>query len=306
MPPRSATANASAAQPCLSRRTVLARALGAAAATALGRQARAAQGCAPEIWDGHVHLAGVTGSIEERTDALLQCADRLGIRRLVVFLGALGVHDPDPAEVRQRNDEVLQAIKHAPDRIMGFVYLSPKHSEESLDEINRCVRDGPMIGVKLWVSMRCHEPQLDPIVRRASELKAPILQHTFFRRGGNLPGESAPSHLAALAARHPDARFLCGHSGADWELGLRAIRTSPNIWAETGGFDPTAGLVEMAVRELGAARVIFGSDAGGRSFGSQLAKVQSADLPDAERRLVLRDNLRGLLQPIMAAKGMKS
>jgi hypothetical protein len=39
------------------------------------------------------------------------------------------------------------------------------------------------------------------------------------------------------------------------------------------GFDPTAGVTEMAVREVGAARVLYGSDAGGRSFASQLAKV---------------------------------
>ena len=65
------------------------------------------------------------------------------------------------------------------------------------------------------------------------------------------------------------------------------------------GFDPTAGMVEMAVRELGAERVLFGSDAGGRSFASQLAKVQGADVPESVRRLILRDNLRRLLTPIL-------
>ena len=35
----------------------------------------------------------------------------------------------------------------------------------------------------------------------------------------------------------------------------------------------------MAVRELGAERVIYGSDAGGRSFATQLAKVHGADIP---------------------------
>src|SRR3712207_6583780 len=35
----------------------------------------------------------------------------------------------------------------------------------------------------------------------------------------------------------------------------------------------------MAVRELGAERILYGSDAGGRSFASQLAKVTGADDP---------------------------
>jgi predicted TIM-barrel fold metal-dependent hydrolase len=63
-------------------------------------------------------------------------------------------------------------------------------------------------------------------------------------------------------------------------------------------------MVEMAVRELGAARVIYGSDAGGRSFASQLAKVRGADIPDGAKTLILRENLRRLLKPILSAKGI--
>ena len=48
--------------------------------------------------------------------------------------------------------EVLQALRHFPDRAFGFVYLNPKHTQASLDELNRCVRDGPLVGVKLWVA----------------------------------------------------------------------------------------------------------------------------------------------------------
>ena len=61
----------------------------------------------------------------------------------------------------------------------------------------------------------------------------------------------------------------------------------------------------MAVRELGAERVVYGSDAGGRSFASQLAKVMGADVPDAAKRLILAGNLRRLLGPILEAKGLR-
>jgi predicted TIM-barrel fold metal-dependent hydrolase len=111
--------------------------------------------------------------------------------------------------------------------------------------------------------------------------------------------------LAELAKRHPGAQFICGHSGGDWPLGLRAIRASANVVTETGGSDPTTGLVEMAVRELGAERVLYGSDIGGRGFASQLAKVRGADVPEAAKRLILGENLKRLLLPILTAKGMK-
>jgi predicted TIM-barrel fold metal-dependent hydrolase len=111
--------------------------------------------------------------------------------------------------------------------------------------------------------------------------------------------------LAELAARHPNATLIAAHTGGDWERGIRAIRPHPNVYADINGGDPTAGFTEMAVRELGAERVLYGSDAGGRSFASQLAKVYGADIPDAAKQLIFAGNLKRLLRPILTAKGIK-
>jgi hypothetical protein len=162
-----------------------------------------------------------------------------------------------------------------------------------------------MVGVKLWVAQRCNAPELDPLIARATELKALVLQHTWLKVMGNLPGESTPMDLAELATRHPQATLVCGHTGGDWELGIRTIRPHQNLYADLAGGDPTAGLTEMAVRELGAERVLYGSDAGGRSFASQLAKVHGADIPERARRLILADNLKRLLGPILKEKGVR-
>jgi len=289
----------------LSRRNLIRGAAGLAAgvwaATTLG-----AEPSPVGIWDCHVHLSGSSGTPAQRIDKLLECAARLGIEKIVVSMGLRMVANPTPDELRRQNDDVLAAIAHAPAQVLGWAYLSPQHVDASLAELERCVAHGPMVGVKLWIAQRCHEPSLDPLVRRAIELHAPILQHTYRRVGDNLPGESTPQDLAALAARHPAARFIAAHVGGDWEQGIRAVRATPNVLIDTCGFDPTAGFVEMALRELGPGRILFGSDAGGRSFASQLAKVESADLPADDRRRILRDNLWELLAPVLAAKGPTS
>jgi hypothetical protein len=259
-----------------------------------------------EIWDLHCHLSGLPGTTPEaRLRKLLEYADRMGVARLCVFMGLEFAYDPSPEKLRQENDEALRAIRAFPDRTFGFVYLSPKHTQASLDELNRCVRDGPMVGVKLWVAQRCNAPELDPLIARATELKAVVFQHTWLKITGDLPGESTPFDLAELATRHPKATLICGHSGGDWEVGLRAIRPHKNVFADLAGGDPTAGFTEMAVRELGAERVIYGSDVGGRSFASQLAKVFGAHLSEQARRLILGENLKRLLRPILQAKGIK-
>jgi predicted TIM-barrel fold metal-dependent hydrolase len=258
-----------------------------------------------EIWDLHCHLSGVPGNTpEERLGKLIEYADRMGIARLCVYMGMEWSYDPSPDKLRHDNDQVLRAIRAYPDRALGFVYLNPKHTQVSLDELNRCVRDGPMVGVKLWVAHRCNAPELDPLIARAAELKAVIFQHTWLKITGNLPGESTPAELAELAARHPQATLICGHSGGDWERGLRVIRPHKNISADLAGGDPTAGVTEMGVRELGAERVIYGSDVGGRSFASQLAKVFGADIPESAKRLILGENLKRLLRPALQQKGI--
>lgn len=169
-----------------------------------------------EIWDLHCHLSGLPGRTpEERLAKLIEYADRMGIARLCVFMGLEFVYDPTPEKFRQENDEVLRAIERFPDRAFGFVYLNPKHTEASLRELERCVRNGPMIGVKLWVAHRCNAPEMDPIIEAAAQLQALIYQHTWLKITGNLPGESTPFDLAELAARHPKALLVCGHSGGD-------------------------------------------------------------------------------------------
>jgi predicted TIM-barrel fold metal-dependent hydrolase len=259
-----------------------------------------------EIWDLHCHFSGVHGETPEaRLGKLIEYADRMDIARLCVFMGMQWETDPSPEKMRVQNNEVLRALRHHRDRAFGFVYLNPRHTQASLDELNRCVADGPMVGVKLWVAQRCHAPELDPLIARASELQAIVFQHTWLKATGNLPGESTPLDLAALAARHPQATLICGHSGGDWESGLQTIRPHPNVYADLAGSDPTAGFTEMAVRELGAHRVLYGSDAGGRSFASQLGKVFGADIPAEAKRLILGQNLKRLLSPILRAKGVK-
>ncbi|HUQ91143.1 MAG TPA: amidohydrolase family protein [Bryobacteraceae bacterium] len=258
------------------------------------------------IWDLHCHLNGVAGQTsDERMANLMQFADRLGIERVCVFMGVPFLYEPSPEQLREQNDQVLQAISHWHHRAFGFVYLSPQHLEFSLREFDRCVRKGPMVGIKLWVAKRAAARELDPIIQAAASMNAVIFQHTWHKTTGNLPGESEPVDVAALAARHPRVPIICGHTGGEWETGIRAIRHQKNVSADLAGFDPANGAVEMAVRELGASRVIYGSDSGGRSFASQLGKVMGADISEADRKLILGENLKRMMMPVLKRKGVR-
>src|SRR2546423_2208597 len=288
----------------VSRRSLL-QGLGA---SWLSAEAGAAQSNGPtRIWDDQCHLGSVPGnSPEERMAFLIACADRLGIERLLVSQGYSTLH-PTPDQFREENDRVIRAVRRFPDRSYGSVYLSPAYPEFSVQEFDRCVRDGPMVSIgEVEADKPCNVPGMDPIVARAASMRAPVLQHTWLKAGGKGPGEATPYDLGELAKRHPDVQFVCVHTGGDWERGIRIIRPAKNVSAEIAGSNPTSGFVEMAVRELGAERVIYGSDVGGRSFASQLAKVLGAEIPDSAKELILGGNLRRLLGPVLEAKSLKS
>lgn len=258
------------------------------------------------IWDLHCHFSGFGGRTpEEGMAEVIRLGDRMGIERFCIYLGFGREENPSPAQMRAHNDEVLRALDHWRHRAWAFVYLNPNYLDESLREFDRCVKDGPMVGVKLWVAQKASGPALDPIIARAAAMQAVIFQHTWWKTGGNLGGESTPLDVVELAKRHPKTPIICGHTGGNWELGIRAVRGQTNLSVDLAGSDPTNGFVEMAVRELGAERIIWGSDAGGRSLGSQLAKVHGSTVPEAAKKLILGENLKRMMMPILTSKGFR-
>jgi uncharacterized protein len=274
------------------------------------------------IWDGHCHLADFNGSTPaERMTHMVRFADRMGVEKMCVFLGMTLNFHVGLEGMRKQNDELVDALQYSNGRALGYAYMDPFYGVQGcLQELNRCVRDGPMVGLKFEYDTPRHanerpgaisygEPRdlsfLDPIIQRAGELHAVIMHHTWINTlGPEDIAESTPMEIAALARRHPSVTIICGHTGGNWELGIRAIRDVKNVYADLCGSDPTAGYTEMAVRELGPERVMYGSDIGGRGFASQIGKVMGANLTDSTRRLILGGNLRRVLSPILKAKGM--
>jgi predicted TIM-barrel fold metal-dependent hydrolase len=259
------------------------------------------------IWDLHCHPVQGDSSYK-RMENLVSYADRMGVERMCIYMAwpFPSTVDATPEQFRQDNDEIMAILKDWGTRAFGFVFLNPHYLKESLYELERCVAEGPMVGVKLWVGWKCNKPELDPIIKRAAELKALVFQHCWYKSSNIEPLESTPQDLVELSSRHLGVPLVCGHTGGNWELGIRTIRGHKEIYSGLAGSEPTAGYVEMAVRELGANRILYGSDVEGRSFASQLAKVTGAEITPEQKRMILRDNLRNLLLPILESKGIRA
>ncbi len=205
---------------------------------------------------------------------------------------------PTAAQVRAANRHAHEFAEFARGRlpVVWFAYLNPC-LPDCLTEAERAF-DAGAVGVKLWISLKTPDGRTapcEPVLRFAANRGCPVLIHTFHRTGGNQPGELTVHEFADLARRFPTVSMIAAHAGGNWRMALGALEDIPNAHVDICGCFPERGMATALVRDLGAERVVFGSDMLGRSQASQLAKVQFADLAPAERAAVLGGNARRLL-----------
>jgi hypothetical protein len=225
---------------------------------------------------------------------MLAAARRVGITRAIVC--DLGYSEwreyPPVGEVRRANERVYSLIDRHAGTVYGLVYVNPNHAE-TLEILEEGLAQEGVLGIKLWVSCRDERGRLDPVYpvfELAQARGVPVLVHAFERTGGNLRGELSPADIACLAHRYPRAAIVMAHLGGKWQRGVRVVRACSNVYADICGSRAYLGMVEHAVSELGVDRVLYGSDAQGRAFIGQLAKVVGAELEVTDKRRILWDN----------------
>jgi uncharacterized protein len=247
------------------------------------------------VIDCHAHLSFRDKPGEHPSDRqLIHAADKLGIDQL-----CCSILCKRPATVegfRQCNLALAEAVRRLAGRVLGYCYVNPAYTRESLDEIRRYVRDEGFIGVKLYNEYVCNEPVLFPIVELTIELGVPILQHAghahYFMP--EQPRISDGGHLADLGRRYPEARLICAHvgGGGDWEWTIKALRHAPNVYLDTSGSVIDEGIVEMAAQALSVERLLFGCD---MSMTAGMGKIRGARLTADEKQKILGGNMQKLL-----------
>jgi predicted TIM-barrel fold metal-dependent hydrolase len=266
------------------------------------------------IWDNHFHGFLAKNPIEQYEQNKF-FVERMGIERSISQ--DIGGTLEKPFDPYPYDAEILRILVRDKDRLSGRTPIDPGFPDESCAKIVKWIRDGPCIGIKYPGTgakpVTCSHPNNDPIMRLAAELDVHVYIHTWLKvggiprvpGGGNFDSESTPMDVAKIAQCFPQVSMICGHTGGDWELGIRAIRPYKNVLVEFAGSDPHSGMVDYAVRELGIERLVWGGHGPSRSYATELGKVLDADLSRRDRMKILGGNLRRISASIFEKKGMK-
>lgn len=234
---------------------------------------------------------------EARNRSRLAAGERIGIRwHVASILGSWGhtspTYFPSPDDLAYANAAMRSLAAAHPARVRGYVAVNPNFTGHARAQVAEGVAGG-MIGVKLAASRRADDPLLDPVCEVARAHRLPVLHHVWQFRRREWPGQEASDgvELCRLASRHPQVSFILAHigGGGDWLHTLRAARGVANVLLDLSGSGVDGGMIEAALRAVGAERLLFGADV---TLCTGFAKLRYLErcLPPADLALVLGGN----------------
>lgn len=237
--------------------------------------------------DAHHHVWQMKDGSLNVADAqsLLLAADRLGIRKLNVSV-PVNTEVVTPEVFRSANDAVIAAMKLS-DRFTGFCFVDAAFPDEAVAEIERCIVQNGMAGIKMYHQHFIDDDIQAPVLNKAAELGIPVLMHagkcTDPESMAKQPRLSNASHFLNALKKFPDTIFIQGHigGGGDWEWNLRVLEgiKSDNYYIDISGSVIDAGIVAKTINAVGISRVLFATDG---SMEEGVGKCQAANLSDSE------------------------
>ncbi len=269
----------------VTRRMLLAGMAGAAGQAATGR-----------VIDAHNHLSYRNGPAwAEQDRKLIDAADKLGIEQLCCSI--LPPERPTTLEgFRLCNRWMLEGMKRFPGRVLGYCFVNPGYGTAATDEVRRYVEEHGFIGVKLYNDHLVTDPKVAPVLELAAKLRVPVLHHAGHTSWlpSPQPNISDAGRLAEAAKVFPETMLICAHicGGGDWEWSIKALREARTVYFDTSGSVADEGTVEMAVKTLGADRVLFACDL---SMTASVGRVRGAEISEGDRRKILGENMARIL-----------
>jgi uncharacterized protein len=231
----------------------------------------------PYIIDAHVSL-GVEHHFRLDADELVSRMDEHEV--------ILSIARPAGADLAVDNAIGNNLVLSAGPRVRGLATANPWYGARAISELTRSQSLGA-VGLYLHPTRQGFlptDPIVEPLIAFARRAGWPVVFHT----GTYI--QSDVLAVAEVARRNPEMTFICDTAGfSDMWFEL------PGVMAEHANVLLCASLIwpraiDLAVREFGAGRVLFGSGEPRDRIGAALARIDRLELSPADRRAMLHDN----------------
>ena len=184
-----------------------------------------------------------------------------------------------------------QAVVDATPGLKQWVVVHPGQPETFHQAADR-LQHPDCLGIKIHPEEHGY-----PITREGARLfefaakhRAIVLTHS--GEQNSLPEDCVPFVNALPEMTLILAHLGCGYDG-DLTHQVRAIQSSTqgNLYVDTSSASSIfSGLVEFAVSEIGSSHILFGTDTPLYSAATQRKRIEVAEIPEADKLAILREN----------------
>jgi hypothetical protein len=235
-------------------------------------------------------------------DELIASMDKAGIDVSVILNIGWTTHEL----CVETNDYILESIARYPDRLVGFCSVQPQSYQAALDELERCAKRGIKgvgeIRPDIQLLDLGDEEVMAPFANMLSKHRLILLTHSSEPVGHIYPGKGAvtPEILYPFISSHPELTIVCSHWGGGlpfYALMPEVKQAMQNVYFDTAAspllYHPQ--IYEQVIPLVGEGKILFGSDFPLLPQERIIKEIQSLNLSEATKNLILGDNARRLL-----------
>jgi predicted TIM-barrel fold metal-dependent hydrolase len=189
------------------------------------------------------------------------------------------------SDYEKPNQAIAELCGRYPGKLIGFAKHDPETERGHIRQLLR--HEVETLGLR---GLKLHKLPTREVLDAVAELQIPVLYHP-----------QAASMFYAIAADYPQVTLIMAHLGSyrsqnvAWHYEAIAIaRRFPNVYLETSAV-VALRFLEMAVKELGPERVLFGSDGPENDSRVELYKIRLLNLPPADEAKISGENIQRLL-----------
>jgi uncharacterized protein len=221
---------------------------------------------ADRVIDVHGHIGSYKG-YDLDTTTLLSNIARYGVR-LVLVSNIDGADLPGTTrnlDETAANQATVEIVRQNKDKLRGLVWTRPEDGAPAkIEPFLKDNKERIFVGMKIHPDMNhfpADDARVDGYLRLCAKYKLPAVFHS-----GKRNTDSDPTKIYAAARRHPRVPVILYHMGFGRDhahaiaVAKEALtKKDAQLYVETAQAEPEAVL--DAIKQLGADRVLFGTDA---------------------------------------------
>jgi predicted TIM-barrel fold metal-dependent hydrolase len=204
------------------------------------------------------------------------------------------------------NDYILDSVSRYPTRLVGFCAIQPGAGDAAIAELERCAKAGAKGIGELRSDVQgfnlSDKTTMKPLVDAALKHDLIFLTHSSEPVGHEYSGKGSitPDILYSFITTFPNLKIVCAHWGGGlpfYALMPEVSKALSNVFFDTAAtvFLYKPEIFEQMSHIIGSDKILFGTDYPLMHQNRVLAQIQSSQLPEEYKDIILGANAQKLL-----------